>query len=137
MKTYIAMVFLALWIQWGCAGAKKSIESEPAPVQAMATPNPELTPQEGTIPTTEHYTVIPKDSLWKIAGKVFAGDCFQWPALFKANRDSIQDPDLIYPKQVLVVDRGQDKAKCRDLALRTPRYKAHSHPRAKLPLDYF
>ena len=137
MKSYIAMVVLALGIQWGCAGHKdviSRIEGE-QPI-ASETPNPELTPTEGQIPTTEHYTVIPKDSLWKIAGNVYQ-DAFQWPAIFKANRDQIQDPDLIYPKQIFVIDRGQNPAKMRALSLKTPRYHRHFKPRKTLPVDYF
>ena len=134
--SWIAVVLVC--VQFGCAGAKKQIESQPMETQAIATPNAvEVAPvQERTVPTIEQYTVINHDCLWKIAGKVYQ-DAFQWPALFKANRDQIQDPDLIYPKQVLVVDRGQDKTKCRDLALKTPRYHRHSKPRKALPLNYF
>jgi len=42
------------------------------------------------------YDVVKGDCLWDIAGKknVYA-DSFQWPLLWKANRDQIQNPDLI------------------------------------------
>src|SRR5579871_3095037 len=47
------------------------------------------------------YLVEKHDCLWTIAAqpRVY-DDSFQWPILFKANRDQIQDPDLIYPRQV-------------------------------------
>jgi nucleoid-associated protein YgaU len=46
------------------------------------------------------YTVVAGDSLSKIA-KRFYGDANQWKRIFEANRDQIQNPDLIHPGQVL------------------------------------
>ena len=48
------------------------------------------------------HTVAPGDSLWAIAGQ-FYGDGAQYPRLFEANRDQIDNPDLIFPGQVLRV----------------------------------
>ena len=42
------------------------------------------------------------DSLWKIASK-FYGNGTKWEALFEANREVIQNADLIYPGQVIRV----------------------------------
>jgi LysM repeat protein len=46
------------------------------------------------------YTVASGDSLSKIAKKVY-GDAKQWKRIFEANRDQIENPDLIHPGQVL------------------------------------
>jgi nucleoid-associated protein YgaU len=46
------------------------------------------------------YTVRKGDSLSKIAKREY-GDAQQWPRIFEANRDTIKDPDLIYPGQVV------------------------------------
>lgn len=46
------------------------------------------------------YTVKKGDSLSKIAKRVY-GDAQQWRKIHEANRDSIENPDLIYPGQVL------------------------------------
>jgi len=46
------------------------------------------------------YTVIPGDCLWNIA-KVIYGNGKWWNIIFEANTDSIQDPSLIFPGQVL------------------------------------
>jgi len=50
----------------------------------------------------ERYTVAKGDSLSKIAKKYY-GDASQWRRIFEANRDQIQDPDLIQPGWQLVI----------------------------------
>jgi nucleoid-associated protein YgaU len=53
------------------------------------------------------YTVVRGDNLWNIAKKddIYA-DPYMWPRLYRANREAIKDPDLIYPKQTLAVPFG-------------------------------
>jgi nucleoid-associated protein YgaU len=46
------------------------------------------------------YTVRKGDSLSKIAKREY-GDAQQWRRIFENNRDIIDNPDLIYPGQVL------------------------------------
>lgn len=48
------------------------------------------------------YTVADGDNLSKIAKK-FYGKSNQWRRIFEANRDVIDNPDLIYPGQVLKI----------------------------------
>lgn len=49
---------------------------------------------------SSQYTVVPGDSLWAISGKgEVYGNPYQWPLIYKANRDKIKDADLIYPGQ--------------------------------------
>ena len=57
------------------------------------------------------YTVSKGDSLWSISGEssVYA-DPYQWPLIYKANRDQIKDADLIYPGQALDIDRSASSA---------------------------
>jgi nucleoid-associated protein YgaU len=50
----------------------------------------------------ERYTVAKGDSLSKIAKKYY-GDASQWRRIFEANRDQIEDPDLIQPGWKLVI----------------------------------
>ena len=55
----------------------------------------------------DNYTVVRGDNLWNISGKSsIYGDPYQWPLIFKANRDQIKDPDLIYPGQNFSIDRN-------------------------------
>jgi len=53
------------------------------------------------------YSVVRGDNLWNISGKdeVYA-DPYQWPLIYKTNRDKIQDADLIHPGQVLDIDQN-------------------------------
>ncbi len=46
------------------------------------------------------YTVKEGDSLSKIAQREY-GDAQQWRKIFEANRNLIDDPDLIHPGQTL------------------------------------
>lgn len=59
---------------------------------------------ETTAPATpaaaRTYTVVAGDSLSKIAQREL-GDASRWHAIYDANRDTIKDPDLIHPGQVL------------------------------------
>ena len=51
---------------------------------------------------TRTYTVVSGDSLSKIAKKIY-GDGSRWKEIFEANRDTIKNPDLIHPGQVLKI----------------------------------
>jgi len=53
------------------------------------------------------YSVVRGDNLWSISGKdeVYA-DPYQWPLIYKTNRNKIQDADLIHPGQVLDIDQN-------------------------------
>lgn len=53
-------------------------------------------------PEFQFYTIVRGDSLSKIAKK-FYGNANKWPALFEANREVIENPDLIYPGQQIRV----------------------------------
>ena len=49
-------------------------------------------------PEPKFYTIQSGDSLSKIAKEVY-GDAMKWEALFEANKEVIENPDLIYPGQ--------------------------------------
>ncbi len=55
----------------------------------------------------DDYTVVRGDYLAKIAGYTFIyDDSSKWGIIFRANRDKIKDPNLIYVDQVLKIPRG-------------------------------
>ncbi len=116
----------------GCGG-KKEVKPEPTPV-VVATPEP--TPE----PEMQRYTVSSGDTLWGISGKQdIYGDSFQWPLIFKANRDQIEDPDIIEIGQDLAVSRefsSEEVEMAIENAKRTPRYVPHTKPRQRLPIEY-
>ncbi len=59
-------------------------------------------------PALRHRVVL-GESLWKISGypRVY-NDPFKWPLLYRANREQIADPDLIYSGQKLKIERDHN-----------------------------
>lgn len=55
-------------------------------------------------PKEINYTVVRGDHLWGIARKKEHYDNpFAWPIIYRANRDQIKNPDLIFPKQIFKI----------------------------------
>ena len=54
----------------------------------------------------QEYTVLAGDSLSRIAKKLW-GDANAWPRIFDANRETLDDPDRIFPGQVLRIPPRQ------------------------------
>ena len=65
------------------------------------------------------YTVVKGDHLWGIARKKeHYGNGFAWPVIYKANRDQIKNPDLIYPKQTFKIPKLTEEEKSKYEKLR-------------------
>ena len=58
------------------------------------------------------YTVKPRDTLWDIS-KLFLKSPWRWPELWGMNLDQIRNPHLIYPGQVLYLDKTNGRARLR------------------------
>lgn len=93
-----------------------------------ATPNFPITPEqrstaqraaEAGVPLTEIkadapdiYTVKPRDTLWDIS-KMYLRSPWRWPELWGMNLDQVKNPHLIFPGQVLFLDKSNGRARLR------------------------
>jgi nucleoid-associated protein YgaU len=75
---------------------------KPRPDLSNVTSGGSSTAPKAAAPAVESYTVVAGDSLSKIAKRVY-GDANQWRRIFDANRDQIENPDLIHPGQKLKI----------------------------------
>ncbi|MBN2754213.1 MAG: LysM peptidoglycan-binding domain-containing protein [Candidatus Goldbacteria bacterium] len=137
----LAVIAFALVFTVGCA-AKQTVKpdttdaidtSASADVEEAAIAVPTAVP-------VQKYVVKKGDTLWDISSmnRIYT-DNFQWPLLFKANRDQIEDPDLIEVDQELIVKKDWSKAEVNDArqkAMDTPPFKPHTSARKTLPLRY-
>jgi peptidoglycan hydrolase CwlO-like protein/LysM repeat protein len=71
-------------------------------------------------PPVISYKVVKGDHLWGIAKKKeHYGNGFAWPVIYKANRDKIKNPDLIYPDQVFQIPPLTEEEKTKYEKLRS------------------
>lgn len=118
----------------GCATKQQVMNTSAVAPQGESTP----VAASGLMPSaTRHYVVMKGDNLWAIAGRQgVLGDPFEWPLLYKMNRDQITDPNLIYPRQDLsyMKEVSQEELKeIRAIARATPAYHRKAH-RKQLPV---
>ena len=60
----------------------------------------------------DSYTVKPRDTLWDIS-KIFLKSPWRWPELWGMNLEQIRNPHLIYPGQILYLDKSGGRARLR------------------------
>lgn len=107
------MAFLGLGLVTGCAStgespAEESTDMTDAERDALASAESDMSDtDESSGSGVTSYSVVGGDNLWDISGKddVYANS-YQWPLIYKNNRDKIKDADLIYPGQVFDIDQN-------------------------------
>lgn len=95
------------WGAWPACSAELGLSGDPAPTpepepQESPEPEPATEPEPDSEPAAASggtYEVVSGDTLSEIA----AAHGTTWQDLHEANRDQIDDPDLIFPGQVLDV----------------------------------
>jgi len=112
-KLILLAIAMCMVFAWGCS---KKVQTEPEVVvveekEVIAEkPAPVMDPmavykaEYDALPVT--HTVTKGECLWWISEyKHVYNDPFMWPVIYKANRDKISNPDLIYPGQQFDVPR--------------------------------
>lgn len=78
----------------------------------------------------DSHTVKRGDTLWDIS-KLFLKSPWRWPQLWGMNLDEIKNPHLIYPGQVLVLDKSGGRARLRMADGSVPNGTVKLSPRAR------
>src|SRR5690606_29464377 len=58
------------------------------------------------VPSIDTKVVVRGDNLWRISRTTY-GRGIRYTVIYRANRDQIRDPDLIYPGQIFVLPKAQ------------------------------
>ncbi len=117
----LVVLICGLFIFAACCKKQVVKKEEPTPpakqekVAEKPVVKPVVKPAEVKKDTlTSSYKVKKGECLWKISSyKDIYSDPFMWPLIYKANKKIIKDPDLIFPNQVLAINRSfspNDKA---------------------------
>ena len=102
----------------------------PAPNVTTAAVTPAKVDTKNPVTLVDRYTVMPGDTLGGIAARQDVyGDARLWPLLYRANVSQIGPGGLIFPNQVLIVDR---KYSPEDVRAITSRPKAANAPAAAI-----
>jgi LysM repeat protein len=74
----------------------------------------------------DRYVVVKGDTLWGISKK-FLKDPWKWPELWGLNKDQVKNPHLIYPGQMLVLEKRADgSAELKAGGLQTVKLEPHT-----------
>lgn len=69
-------------------------------------------PLELAADAPDKHVVVKGDTLWDIAGK-FLTKPWRWPEIWQLNRDQIRNPHLIYPGDIVYLDRSGPQPRLR------------------------
>ncbi len=115
VKSSWALAFAAAWL--GLLGAGNSV-AQNFPITEVQRQTASKVAQAG-VPLSElsqdapdRYTVKSGDTLWAIS-RLFLKSPWRWPELWGMNMNDIKNPHLIYPGQMLVLERKDGRATLR------------------------
>jgi hypothetical protein len=80
----------------------------------------------------DRYIVVPGDTLWGIAQR-YTDSPWRWGELWDMNKDQIRNPHLIYPGNVIVIDRARARLALADTVKLSPRVRAESTAKQEIP----
>jgi hypothetical protein len=84
----------------------------------------------------DRYIVVPGDTLWGIAER-YTDSPWRWGELWDMNKDQIRNPHLIYPGNVIVIDRTRVRLAIADTGTGTlkmsPKVRAESTAKQEIP----
>ena len=102
----------------GLAFCAAAVQAADYPITSQQRGTAQKVAQDG-VPLSElapnapdSYTVKTRDTLWDIS-KLFLKSPWRWPELWGMNLDQIRNPHLIYPGQILYLDKTGGRARLR------------------------
>ncbi len=100
-----ALLLPGLWAEAADYPITAEQKSTAQQVAQAGVPLSELAPN-----APDTYTVKPGDTLWDIS-KLFLNSPWRWPELWGMNLDQVRNPHLIYPAQVLILEKVDGRAR--------------------------
>jgi len=117
-RNRIASARLAVMLAVGAFGGATAVHAVTWPVTTEQRSTAQRVAEAG-VPLSEilpdapdSYTVKPRDTLWAISG-LYLKTPWRWPELWGMNLDEIRNPHLIYPGQILFLDKSNGRARLR------------------------
>jgi hypothetical protein len=135
MKTHqLAIAWLGSILLLSSCSHRNDIKAEAPPKADTAVIHSDFK-QDHASTELSHYIVKKGDCLWRIAAKPSVlGDPFRWILLYKQNRDEIDNPDLIQPRQDLSYSKRYSSGEISQAIEQADAWPAYQVPRrASLP----